>query len=216
MHISDVSLTQVAESFLKYIESLKELPVPDTANFIYVASILLLLKSKALLPNLELTSEEEGSIDELEKRLKLLKILRDQTPTIEMWYGANVIFAPQESREYRVVFSVPASLSLSVIEAAAREVINKAPKKEKLPEHTVRKVVSLEEMIDRLHKRIEGSLKMSFKHFSGLEKGEKVEVIVSFLAMLELVKRGAIAVEQHSHFSDIDMQTLNPSVPSYI
>src|ERR1700741_5234695 len=76
MHISDVSLREVAEAFLSHIESFPELPVADTANFVYVASILLLIKSKSLLPNLELTREEEGSIDELEKRLKLFKLLK--------------------------------------------------------------------------------------------------------------------------------------------
>src|SRR3989338_3890301 len=96
MHISDVSLREVAEAFLNHIEKLGELPVADTANFIYVASILLLIKSKSLLPGLELTREEEGSIDELEKRLKLFKLLKDQTGTVSQLFGRNIIFQAEE------------------------------------------------------------------------------------------------------------------------
>ncbi|HEY9583123.1 MAG TPA: segregation/condensation protein A [Candidatus Paceibacterota bacterium] len=216
MHISDVSLTQVADAFLAYIEGLGELPVADTANFVYVASILLLIKSKSLLPGLELTEEEEGSIDELAKRLEVFRLLKEQTNTIHELFGKNIIFTANEPRDLRVVFSAPETLTTTLLEQVAREVLASAPKnEERLEERTVKKIVSLEEMIERLHERISSNLRMSFKQFSGLEKGEKVEVIVSFLAMLELVKRGVITVNQTLQFKEIEMESLSTSTPSY-
>ncbi len=80
------------------------------------------------------------------------------------------------------------------------------PKFEKKDEVRVRQVVSLDEMIDRLTDRIQKSLAMSFKDFSGLDKAEKVEIVVSFLAMLELVKQGIINVQQDERYGDIQMQ----------
>ena len=89
------------------------------------------------------------------------------------------------------------------------------PKKEFLPKVVIDKVISLEEMITNLTKRVTESLRMSFKEFSGAHKGEKVNVIVSFLAMLELVKQGVINVTQEKHFEDINMETETIGVPRY-
>jgi segregation and condensation protein A len=79
----------------------------------------------------------------------------------------------------------------------------------------VQKVVSLEDMIGNLTTRITSSLRMSFKQFTGEHKGEKVNVIVSFLAMLELVKNGVLHVTQEKHFDDIVMETKEVGVPRY-
>jgi chromatin segregation and condensation protein Rec8/ScpA/Scc1 (kleisin family) len=56
---------------------------------------------------------------------------------------------------------------------------------------------------------------MSFKDFSGAGKKEKVEIVVSFLALLELVKRGIVKVEQEKHFSDILMESGAVDIPHY-
>ena len=79
----------------------------------------------------------------------------------------------------------------------------------------IKQVISLEEMMDNLTKRITHGLKMKFSDFSLGHKQEKVNVIVSFLAMLELVKRGIIQVSQENNFGDIDMETNSVGVPKY-
>jgi len=76
---------------------------------------------------------------------------------------------------------------------------------EVVPKAVVQKVVSLEEMITRLSERISRAAKMSFKDFSGAGRENKVTVIVSFLAMLELVKQGIIQVRQDADFQDIEL-----------
>src|SRR3989344_1156197 len=83
------------------------------------------------------------------------------------------------------------------------------------PKVVVKKVISLEDMMDRLTTRITGSLKMSFRDFAGVGKEEKVNIIVSFLAMLELVKQGMIAVTQGSHGDDIEIETKVLETPNY-
>jgi segregation and condensation protein A len=89
------------------------------------------------------------------------------------------------------------------------------PKKEFVPKAVVQKVISLEEMMDSLADRITKSMKMSFRDFAGVGKVEKVNVIVSFLAMLELVKQGIIQVRQDKDFHDIEIETNEVGVPSY-
>jgi segregation and condensation protein A len=85
-----------------------------------------------------------------------------------------------------------------------------------IPKAIIKKVISLEETIDNLTKRITQGLRMKFSEFSGgTNKGEKINVIVSFLAMLELVKQGIIHVNQENNFSDIHMESKEIGVPRY-
>jgi chromatin segregation and condensation protein Rec8/ScpA/Scc1 (kleisin family) len=82
-----------------------------------------------------------------------------------------------------------------------------------LPKVSVRKIISIEEMIERLAKRVTTALRLSFKEFVG--KGEKTEVIVGFLAMLELVKQGILNATQEQKHGDITLHSDAPSTPSY-
>ncbi|MEK7535401.1 MAG: segregation/condensation protein A [Patescibacteria group bacterium] len=215
MHISDVSLSGVADKFLEHIEKLDELPVSDTANFIYVASILLLIKSKSLLPGLELEPEEQASIDDLERRLAIFKILKGQSSEINNLFGSSPIYSREESTQFNIVFAPPDRLEPKQVLDVMKQLLESMPKVEILEKKTVQKVISLEEMIDRLGTRMQSALKHSFKSFTKLEKEEKVTVIITFLAMLELVKRGVIEVKQHTRFDDIEMEVTNPGTPAY-
>ena len=90
----------------------------------------------------------------------------------------------------------------------AQGVLGGIPKKIILPEVEVRKVISIEEVINNLTTRIQSAMQMSFAQFAGKKSGphtraEKVTVIVSFLAMLELVRNGILDAVQNSHEEDI-------------
>ena len=76
-------------------------------------------------------------------------------------------------------------------------------------------LVTIEEMMDQLAKRVQSAMTLSFNEFSK-ETKERIEVIVSFLALLELVKQGAVAAEQHEVYGDIRIShTASTSVPYY-
>src|ERR1035437_4870141 len=77
LFINDVSLAAVTEDYLNYMNKLgglNSLPPAEISSFIIVASTLILIKSKSLLPNLNLTLEEEGDIHDLEERLRLYEL----------------------------------------------------------------------------------------------------------------------------------------------
>lgn len=213
--INDIALAAVADDYMAHIRKLGRFPVREAAQFLLVAATLVLIKSKSLLPSLALTPEEEGSIEDLEKRLKLYQRLRGLgTRHIKSMYGHRRIFArlPQKSRD--PVFSPDKKCTPEGLRAAIRHVAEALPMPEKIPETAIKKIISLEEMIERLTTRITSSLKLSFREFSGNDK-EKTHVIVSFLAMLELVKKGAIEATQDRQFADINMESRDISVPSY-
>lgn len=212
--INDVSLAEVADDFIVYLERQDSFSMKDTAEFILIASTLLLIKSKSLLPSLNLTNEEQGDIANLELRLKLYQRFKELAGHLKSVFGRTPLFAP-EPRSRKIVFSAHARITNESLQTAIREALNNVPRPVHTPSVSVKKVISLEDMIVHLSDRIKNALSMSFRDFSGIGKKEKVEVIVSFLAMLELVKRGVLLVKQENHFDDITIETESISVPSY-
>lgn len=215
LFINDISLAQVADDYILYVRSLTDFPLADSAHFVLIASTLVLIKSKSLLPNLSLTEEEQSNIDDLEDRLKQYQKYKALSLHLKERFGINVEYLRLPSKEKIVVFTPDKNTSVARISEVIKSVIAGMPKKEFVPKAVVQKVISLEEMMDSLADRITKSMKMSFKDFAGVGKAEKVNVIVSFLAMLELVKQGIIQVRQDKDFHDIEIQTNEIGVPSY-
>jgi len=215
--INDISLAQVTDDFIHYLESHPEMPIYQSSQFIVIASTLLLIKSKSLLPTLELTEEESKNVEDLELRLKIYQKYKEAGEKIAEIFGKNISF----ERNYvptndEVIFAPSKNISIDSIKESAMRALQKLPKVEKLPQAIVRKVVSLEETIQKLTHRVKNNLQMSFREFAGVGKEEKVNVIVSFIAMLELVKQGMIAVTQSDAYEDIRIETKEISTPSYM
>lgn len=215
LFINDISLGAVADDFVKYLETHSEYPIAKTAHFVLVASTLVLIKSKSLLPMLDLTEEEEHSVEDLERRLRMYQIIRNSALSLTSRMRKIMYFTEGTQKEV-VVFAPHPSITREALHSTINSIISAFPqKKEEVPKALVRKIVSLEEMIEGLAKRIEQKLTASFREFSGHGKREKVEVVVSFLAVLELVKRGIISVTQHNAFEDITMHSEGIHKPQY-
>lgn len=215
LFINEISLAQVADDYIAHLKQFEKMPVEFVSNFLIVASTLVLIKSKSLLPTLSMTEEETKDIDELERRLKEYQRIRELAVHVKKLFGEQVTFPKGQTKEREVIFTPSKEISSENIFSAIRDVIAHFPKKITLPKVVVKKVISLEDMMDRLASRITGSLKMSFREFAGVGKEEKVNVIVSFLAMLELVKQGMIAVTQGDHGDDIQIETNVLDTPNY-
>jgi segregation and condensation protein A len=214
LHINDISLASVTDDFIEHVKNLEEEGIPHIAHFVLVASTLLLIKSKSLLPNLSLTMEESADVADLEERLKTLERMRALSFHIKERFGKTPIFSKSEQKVVNPIFSPEETITPSSIRESIKKVLLAIPIKELIPQAIVKKVVSIEEMIERLVTRIQSNLRTSFKQFAGGERAEKVHVIVGFLAMLELVKQGIIAVTQEDRFSDITMETAEIGVPT--
>jgi segregation and condensation protein A len=212
--INDVSLAKVTDDFITHLQNREVYSIKDTSEFLVVASTLLLIKSRSLLPSLDLSSEEQTDMRDLELKLKIYKKIKELSSYIKNNFGKKIIFFPN-ARKAEPVFSPSPEMNIENISRTIFEVIKNLPKFELKPKVKVIKVISLEEMITKLTERVKSSLKMSFKDFSGIGKTEKINVIISFLAMLELVKQGIIEVNQKEKFEDIHIETKNVSVPSY-
>ncbi len=212
MSISDISLAEVTDGYLAHVEKLRELPLGETAQFILVASTLLLIKSRALLPTLELTEGERESVEELERRLARYAVFRNSAKLLRQhWGNAPLLFAQRApSRTY--VFS-PAHATLGTIVAAAQRLIHILPRPEALVSAIVAPVLALEAVILQLKNRLSSAVRA---RFSELTKSRgRHEVIVYFLALLELVRTGSASVTQDKLFEDITIEIESVTAPRY-
>lgn len=215
LFISDIALSKVTDDFISHVRQFDNLPMGESAHFILVASTLLLIKSKSLLPQLNLTEEEQGDIHDLETRLKIYKRIKEASKNVERLFGDEMIFGQSQSRVVSPVFAPDPGFTLEKALYSLKDLVNRLPKKENLPQITVQKIMTLQDMIGDLTKRITATLRMSFSQFTKEHKAERVNVIVSFLAMLELVKQGVLQVSQTHEFADIEMETMQVGVPNY-
>lgn len=210
--INDVSLASVTDEYIAKVNGMEKLPVGETAQFISLAATLLLIKSRSLLPNLELSGEEEHDIKELQYRLAVYQLLKDAARDLRQSLSYPML--------YEGAFPTPEPMFLpdenvtpESLKATAQTLIQGFPQMVMLPKVEVKKILSLEDMIESLSRRISSAMRLSFREFAG--RKEKREVIVGFLALLELVKQGIIKANQEKEFGDIQLQSDTVSTPSY-
>lgn len=212
--INDISLAEVTDEYIKQVSAMQEKSLPDTAQFVQLAATLLLIKSKSLLPVLELTKEEEATIDDLEGRLRIYQIYRDAGASLSGIFGENVLYAPKFVAPKDALFLPDDWCTLPALHEALRDVIANLPKKEVKPKVQVKQTISLEDMMISLQKRIETQLKTRFSDMRA-EAPEHKTVIVGFLAILELVKQGNVLVTQITRFEDIEIELEQRHTPKY-
>ncbi len=215
--VSEVSLAKVTDGFLKYLEAFRRGGGGDAekfrvdlrilADFIAVASKLIFLKSKYLLPGLELTEDEEADIKELEERLKRYQELKPALRHIQKLWREN---HRSYSRPYflgkglatgQSVFYPGANLDLQGLTGALGRIFETIKTYAFETETVKEKIVTLEEKIAEVVKRMEHEGDLQFKRLSGAKP--RAELIVLFLAILHLAREQLIFLEQMENFSDI-------------
>ena len=212
--INDVSLATVTDEYMDYVSKLQENTMRETSHFVLVASTLLLIKSKSLLPILELTEEESESISDLEYRLRLYDLFRKISRDIQQQFGASIMYPRTFIPDTKPIFTTDRFTTTKALREAMQDIVKDLPKKIVRNNVSVEKVVSLEDTIRRLHDRITKQFKLSFKDFAGGD-GEQKTVIVSFLAVLELVKQGVVMVQQEARFADFHIEREDIDMPKY-
>jgi len=212
--INDISLASVTDDYIAQVSEMQNKSLPHTAQFVQLAATLLLIKSKSLLPTLELSSEEEATIDDLEERLKQYQIYREAGKLIAEQYGQQTMYGPRFVPPVESIFLPDEWCDVFTLESAMRSVLDDLPKPDIKPRVQVKATISLEEMMDTLKRRIERHVRARFSDIRK-EADEHKTVIVGFLAILELVKQGNVLVKQTSRFDDIEIELEQGSTPRY-
>ncbi|MFA6410524.1 MAG: ScpA family protein [Candidatus Buchananbacteria bacterium] len=209
LEITKVSLASVTEQYIEILNqsAQEQIPAAELADFLVVAARLLLIKSRALLPFLDWGEEEEG--EELTKQLKIYKEYLEASKVITaMVAKKHFSFSRQKLLTgNEIEFSPPPKLTKDKLAATFLEVIRGLDPILNLPTEVIRKTINIQEKISQIRKRIYQQATTNFSEILR-EAENKTEVIVSFLALLELIKQRVVSVRQDKVFEDILIEKL--------
>lgn len=207
--INQVSIAKIANEYIGFLNNNSQ-ELEDRTYFLNIVSTLILIKSKSLLPDLSLTEDEEGDIRSLETRLALLKTFQEAGLNIENRFVGKRSLYFAKSKKITPKFNPGDKLNTKNIFDAMAKFFASNIQTVKLSTRKITDVIKLEDVISRLRERVISSMENSFFSFVR-ESSKKIEnidekknyAVVSFLALLELIKSGMIAVAQEGYSSDI-------------
>ncbi len=206
LDITKVSLAQVTDQYLDHIHSLQDRTLEDLASFLVIATRLIQIKSEALLPRPPIREPgEEDPGDALARQLVAYKRYKQ----------VAILLADREAEGLRTYLRIAApppvdpklelgQLTIEDLRQAMVEVLLNTPN----PPQMVRAVTASQVRIrDKIRSLVESLRKIgrvSFQRFVRTAK-TRLEVVVSFLAVLELIKQDQVLASQDELFGDIEL-----------
>lgn len=204
MAITAISIAAVTEQFLAYLDDVEEKNPEELADFLVVATKLLLLKSQTLLPYLQIEAEEDPR--ELETQLKMYRKYAQAAGQIEaMIAQRNFLYEKKVTNIMPAGFHPPVKIAAAHLRAAFKDILQWLEPVVKIPKKAVEKVITLREKFCQIQKMLETKIKSSFYEFIN-DRGDKTEIVVTFLAILELVKQQSLCARQEKPFAEITIE----------
>ena len=203
LDIAQVSLAAVAEQFLAYVQpGHAELDPEVAADFLVVAAKLMLIKSRALLPEFIQQTEEEAS--ELEQQLKLYREFVAASERLAAMIARRQFSYARQLPTRMLVprFAPPPNVALSGLAVAFRALAAGLQAIVSLPQRAMQRVQTVAERLQQLVALVAERSKLTFSQMLG-DPGSRVERVLSFLALLEMVKQSAVEVRQAEHYGEI-------------
>ncbi|TAN32632.1 hypothetical protein EPN28_03870 [Patescibacteria group bacterium] len=200
MNISEVSLSKITEQFFVYLDKLEQGRSEELADFLVIGAKLVYLKSRQLLPVLH---PEEDDGPSLADQLKMYKQYVEASKKInELWEAGKVSYGRMEPPVKAQGFTLPANGWQDDLYHAMHELVKRLKPIDPLPAATIDYNVSVKQKIDSLRSLLKKGNGVNFVRLLSDAKN-KTEVIVSFLAVLELVKEKWASVKQKNAFGEM-------------
>lgn len=214
--IYDIPIVEITNQYMEYIRSMQEKDLNIMSEFLLMAATLLDIKCKMLLPvEVNEEGEEEDPRQELVEKLLQYKMYKYMSYELKdrQLDGERLLFKeetlPDEVREYKEPVNLDALLegvTLSKLHAVFQDVMKKQYNKIDPVRSVFGKIekeeVTVEEKMDYLQEYIQSHRQFRFREL--LQKqSSKIQIVVTFLAILELMKTGMIVVEQENTFDEI-------------
>ena len=202
MSITDVSLVEVTDQFIRYLDTLSD-QADELASFLVVASKLLYLKSRSLLPFLQPDEAEDGT--DLAAQLRLYQRFIEASAQVKaLWDRHSVSYARVQPPRAVTEFRLPGGARGADLQAAMLILLKRLTPVTPLPELALAKTVSVHEKIQSIYEILK---KVGTMRLAEMAAGRS-EVIVTFLAILELVKEQRVAVKQAGAFADLSVHSV--------
>lgn len=211
LSITEISLVSVADDYILYIKSLSQKNLVDISQFIVVASTLMLMKAKSLLPGVVYTEEEEKQVHDLEYKLELYALLTGACGRIRNTYLKQRLYG-RERIAYKGgdVFVPDERVTKEILQSVATLTLASFVTPKQLVKVAVETALRIENVIESLLTRVRSMQSISLQSLADgaktLEERKKL-LIVHFIALLELVRSGVIMAEQSADGGDISFSS---------
>ena len=200
MDIIELALAEVTEQYVTSLAQIDDTNPDELADFLVIATKLLLLKSKSLLPQF-FPEEEDGP--SLADQLKLYKAFVDASKVVQkIWEQSPVSYFRKEPVRQPTEFTPPDNLTKDKLHASMVQLVHRLAPLKPLPKVTIDRTVSIAQRIGEIKAMLKKVKQLTFGEMLG-KRANKTEVIVGFLALLELVKQRSVVLEQIGSFDDI-------------
>jgi segregation and condensation protein A len=208
LDITSVALAQVTDQYLAYIHQM-QVPADEISAFLVMAAKLLQIKSEALLPRPPVREPGEEDLgEELARQLQIYKRFKDLANwldgRVEQHQRTYLRVAPPLKIEGRLDLS---DITLADLLAAAESIFSEEADKQALGTVISAPRITIREKISLIAERLGQNPNTSFSSLLG-QKPTRLEVVVTFLALLELIKRYRVAARQAGLFTDIQIEKM--------
>ena len=218
--IYDIPIVEITDQYLEYLHAMEaEESMESLSEFLVMAATLLQIKSRMLLPREE-KEEEEDPREELVRRLMEYKMFKYAAMELkDLSVDAQKVFyrgesVPREIREYQDPV-VPEEIVGDISLTRLNEVFQMVIRRKKDMEDPVRSKFGkirkekyrVEDRITDIRKMVKGMRRINFRTLLDIQPSRE-KVIVTFLAVLELMKVGEISVTQEENFAEIYLDSV--------
>jgi len=207
LDITSLALAQVTEQYLKHLEKMQELPPDEISVFLVIAAKLIQIKSEALLPQQTSLREEELDLgNELARQLIAYKRYKEIADLLaerkDLGYQSFIRLSPAN-------VSIKENLDLAgfgvkELFVMASNALQKDVERQSISTVVERPKISIKDKINLISERFSDTDELSFHELLG-ENYSRLDVVISFLAILELIKGSFIKVVQNEVFKEIKL-----------
>ncbi len=214
MDIYDINLSEITDQYIEYINEMEKMNLEVTSEFLVMASTLLYLKSKNLLPNQE-NDEQELTEEELLQRIIDYKKYKEITKMLkEMYQNSNtVIFKtpeqielPKQKLEKEYKKEIIAEMYADIIERSAERLNKNAKNIEKI---AITETYTVADKVKVMFKELLHNKKFVFNRLFPSKKCSRPEIVTAFSGLLELSRRNKVLTSQPELFGDITVEKNN-------
>lgn len=210
--IYDIPIVEITAQYLEAIDGIEESSLDNTSEFLVMASHLLYIKSKMLLPKNEEEEDEEDPREELSRRLAEYQKFKEASKELRRseFSTKYMVFREAEKIDFPVPeYDISHNVDelLAAFESIMRRRIRKAkPEKRAFSQIVGREKVSVDDMVEKICKRLRKNKKLRFEALFEAHSS-KPEMIATFLAVLEMVKLGRLYADYDEAEKDFILTT---------
>lgn len=211
MNIYDINLSEITDQYINYLKEQEKLNLEIASEFIIMASTLLYLKSKNLLPKQE-EEEEEITEEELIRRIIEYKKFKEISKVLKEQYKSNSnryfklqeeIKLPKQKIEKNYESMLIPEMYKKVVERNEEKVNQNAKNIEKI---AITDNYTVASKVKEMFKALIKNKKFTFNKMFSLKKHNKQEVVTAFSGLLELSRRSKVLTKQEELFGDIEVE----------